>query len=87
MLAMQGSVDSAELVLKFHGGAYGVHRTDAGGVGPTQVGTFTYNMLVPFPEVPELEQAEAQKFLPPPMTFKTPAAAAAGTPPVIVQTR
>ena len=76
----------AELFLKAVG-TIGSKEDGADMDRPAHVPTFTYNMLVPFPEVPEIEQQEAQKFLPPPMTFKTPAAAAAQGKITVVQTR
>jgi len=69
MLAMQGMVSSAELVLKFHGGAYGTRKdgddNPTGGINPI---TVQMNYLVPVPPMPASVQEQAAKRLPPPVT-------------------
>jgi len=60
----------AELFLKAVGTISAKEDGEGGGDQTNNnYGNVTYNMLVPFPEVPVLAQQEAQKFLPPPMTF------------------
>jgi hypothetical protein len=83
MLAMQGLVSSAELVLKFHSGTYGARKGDGEPAGGQfqSYGQAVYNFLVPAPPIPTLVHAEAKAFLPPPMTF--PAVALPANVPVV----